>query len=151
MLNDPRYTGRKITQSVIDSTKLPSLAQGLDKLGRALFAAKDVMSDDIREVRQAAQAYSPTRSRTYRDLIDVCRLLGASPSAPTAVRAAAAETSAKAQAAVVWEGHNRNSPNSRGISIDFSSGLDFLQFQPDYSRLALARATFWDEFLAAAP
>ncbi|MCW5939740.1 MAG: hypothetical protein KF884_00555 [Fimbriimonadaceae bacterium] len=151
MVNDPRYTGRKITQSVVDTTKLPALAQGVDKLGRSLFAAKDVMADDIREVRQTAQAYSPTRSRTYRDLIDVCRLLGASPSAPTSVRTAAGEASALAQAAVVWEGHNQNSPNSRGLSIDFSSGLDFLQFQPDYSRLALARATFWDEWLAAAP
>ena len=52
--------------------------------------------------------------------------------------------------AVVWEGHNDNSPGSKGISIEFSSPFFFQFVSADYASLAFSQFN-WDEFLATAP
>lgn len=53
--------------------------------------------------------------------------------------------------AVVWEGHNANSPNSHGLSIDFSSSSQFASSAEDYSLMRFANVTQWNEWLAVAP
>ncbi|MCE2766512.1 MAG: hypothetical protein LW628_06295 [Fimbriimonadaceae bacterium] len=53
--------------------------------------------------------------------------------------------------ALVWEGHNSKSPNSNGVSIDFSPGSIIAPTLSDYQKLKFAQATQWDEFLTTAP
>jgi hypothetical protein len=145
------FANRKITQSVIDTSKLPAVATALDELGRALFAHRTALQTVAPWVRANAQSYSPTRLRFYRDLVHLCALLETHPDAPGAVRAAAREARARATAAVAWEGSNVHSPNSNGIAIDFSPGDTFAMSQGDYRELKLAQDTWWDEWLMVAP
>jgi hypothetical protein len=67
------------------------------------------------------------------------------------VLAATAGVKTAVNDAIVWEGHNANSINSTGLSIDFSSGTTFASSSSDYALMKLALATQWDEFLAVAP
>ncbi|MBS1712835.1 MAG: hypothetical protein JST30_00715 [Armatimonadetes bacterium] len=151
MLGYPPYASRKITQSVLDVTKLPALASALDDLGHRLFDDRAVLGTVLPKVRDDAQSYSPTATRYYRDLYDVCRLLISDAGVPTAVKAAASNVQAAVDDATVWEGHNAQSANSHGVSIDFSEGSNFQSYRSDYIRLKLAADTFWDEFLGSSP
>ena len=54
-------------------------------------------------------------------------------------------------AAIVYEGHNANSPGSHGISIDFSSSTEFSGLAGDYQQLRFGQETQWDEWLTIAP
>jgi len=151
MLNNPPYASRKITQSVFDTSKLALVATALDSFGRELFSNKDTMASLIAQIRAAAQSYSPTPTRTYRDLIDICARFKADGSTPVSVKNAATALQNAIASARVWEGHNIHSPGSNGLAIDFSSGSQFQSYRPDYIQMKLAKDTFWDEFLGAAP
>lgn len=151
MVNYSPYASRKITQSVIDTSRLPLLATALDGLGAAMFEHVTALQTIVPAVRTQAQSYSPTTLRTYRDLIHVCSLLEGSAGIPAAVQSAAQLARTRAAEAIVWEGHNAQSPNSAGIAIDFSSGSRFSSTQSDYRRLKLAQDTRWDEWLMIAP
>ncbi|MDI9635144.1 clostripain-related cysteine peptidase [Kamptonema cortianum] len=148
----PAGQGFKITQSVLDSTKLSALATALDVLGTELQIHGPAMPGVIQTVRANAQSYSPTFSRVYRDIVDVCLRLEAEPSVPGSVKAACANVRVAVANAVVWEGHNSNSPGSHGISIDFSSAGTFSGGTAfDYARLKFAQDTSWNEWLSIAP
>jgi hypothetical protein len=151
MVQNPAYRDRKITQSVLESSRLPSLVDAVSDLGAAMRAAGTQMDAVSPDVRAQAQAYSPTQTRTYRDLGHVCRLLVAHPQVPATVAARAQEVLDALGLAVVHEGHNNLSANSSGVSVDFSSRDVFPSLRTDYIRLQLARDAFWDEWLAVAP
>lgn len=151
MLNNPPYVGRKITQSVFESAKLGAVASALNTLGQELSANKNAMAAIIAKVRTDSQSYSPNATRVYRDLIDVCKRLKAESGTPASVKTAATGVQNAVLAARVWEDHNVHSPGSNGLSVDFSSGSTFQSYRPDYIRLKLAKDTFWDEYLGAAP
>lgn len=150
MLAVPAYASRKITQSVIDTSKLPALATAISNLGTELIANQASLTSIIQNIRTTAQSYSPTSSRVYRDLIDVCLRLEAANTiqsvddASAAVRAAAAD-------AIVYEGHNANSAGSKGLAIDFSASDTFTSSAADYALLQFAIDTQWNEWLAVAP
>ncbi|MER3496778.1 MAG: hypothetical protein C4320_08450, partial [Armatimonadota bacterium] len=150
MLAVPAYATRKITQSSIDTARVPALAGAVDTLGKALIANAADVAGIIPGIRSAAQAYSQSGARTYRDLWDVCIRLEQGTS-NAAVINAAQNVRAAIGSAVVQEGHNANSPNSHGISIDFSAGTTFASSITDYRRLQFARDTQWDEYLQQAP
>ncbi len=150
MLNDPRYGGRKITQSVIDTSRLEALAQALDGLGLALFANRLNFAPAIAASRQEAQSYSPRPFRTYRDLVDLGDRFVAN-GLPSAVVDATRAVQTAVRDAIVWEGSNAQSPRSHGVSIDFSDGSSFQDNRLDYLRMKLAQDTSWDEFLSIAP
>lgn len=150
MLNNPPYATRKITQSVIRTDRLTPLAQAIDGLAGALIAEGSANDALILSVRGSAQAFSDTPSRKYRDLIDICQRLKAG-GASAAVSAQCDAVIAAAQAALIWEGSNAQSPNANGISIDFMSGSLFAAWGTDYRRMNFAADTRWDEFLAQAP
>lgn len=151
MLAVPEYRNRKITQSVIDTSRLPALATALNSLAAQLIANVNSIGGNIQVVRQNTQTYSQTSVRYYRDLFDLCRNIRTE-IVNTPVRNAAQNVQIAVQNAVVWEGHNDQSPNSNGISIDFSPGNVFRQAsQNDYARLRLAADTRWPEWLAMAP
>ncbi len=150
-LADPAYVTRKITQSVIDTSKLPALVQAIDALGTNLVANASTLSLVTQNVRGASQTYSQTVTRYYRDLYDVCSRYEADPVTPASTKTACANVRAAITAAVVWEDHNSQSPNSHGISIDFSPGTTFSGLRSDYIQLRFSQASSWATWLGVAP
>lgn len=151
MLEYPPYVSRQITQSVIDPTRLPALVTAVDNLAAAMIANSAQLTVPTRNARNNAQSYKPTLSRYFRDLWDLCRVLIADANTPAPVKTAAASVQTAVENAVLHEGHNSNSPNSHGISIDFSPSTFFSSVQTDYGRLDLAADSRWDEWLRIAP
>ncbi|MBI5706053.1 MAG: Ig-like domain-containing protein [Armatimonadetes bacterium] len=152
MLAVPGYASRKITQSVIDTSKLPALGTAVDALADELIANVGTIGSAIVNVRTSAQSYSPTSNRVYRDLVHVCDLLISQVSV-TSIQTAAGNVKTAINDALVWEGHNSNSPNSHGVSIDFSSSTTFNlgTTAVDYALMRFAADTSWNEWLQIAP
>ncbi|MBV6457886.1 MAG: hypothetical protein HONBIEJF_01006 [Fimbriimonadaceae bacterium] len=151
MLAVEDYVNRKITQSVLDTSKFPNLVTAVDALADDLALNKTTLATAIKNARDTAQSYSPRTNRFYRDLIDLCRILVADATVPAGTKSLAAAVIAAAQAAIVHEGHNANSANSAGISIDFSPADVFTSLASDYSKLKFAADSRWDEWLSVAP
>jgi hypothetical protein len=150
MLAVPAYNTKKITQSVLDTSKLPALATAISTLGTELMNNVGSLTAAIQTARVNSQAYSPSSNRVYRDLKDICLRIEAGTTNSSVLSATAGVKAAIADA-VVWEGHNANSINSAGISIDFSSGSTFASASSDYALMKFAIATQWNEYLAIAP
>lgn len=151
MLAHPPYQNRKITQSVIRTDRLPALVASIDALADQLIIHRDDIIDVVQDARQTAQSYSPTNLRFYRDLIDLCEIMRDNPLTPAPVVQACQNTITAAQNAIIWEGHNNQSPSSNGISIDFSPGDIFQSVRLDYAKLRLAQETKWFDWLTIAP
>ncbi|MCB0826531.1 MAG: hypothetical protein KDC26_10105 [Armatimonadetes bacterium] len=151
MVNNPPYATRKITQSVIDTTQMTALATALHNFAQELISNKVAVTTAVQTARATAQSYSPNSTRTYRDIIDLCLILEADATVPANVKTAAANARAAVDAAIIWEGHNAQSPKSNGLSIDFSSQGNYSIFRTDYERLKFAQDTFWNEWLGQAP
>lgn len=151
MVNNPDYALRKITQSVLDTTKLPALATAVASLANSLIANQGSIGVQVQFARATAQAYSPRTNRVYRDLKDLLQILKNSANIPAAVATQCTATQAAASDAIVWEGHNSNSANSTGISIDFSSSSEFTGAALDYGLMKFAQASGWGSWLQVAP
>ncbi len=151
MLAVDAYRDRKITQSSIDTSQLDPLAAAIDALAQQLITAGSSITLQVQNARNNAQSYSPTQSRYYRDLVDLCLKLEASSGMPVGVISACVNVRAAVANAVAWEGHNAMSPGSHGIAIDFSPASRFMSGAPDYQQLKFAQATRWDEWLSVAP
>lgn len=140
-----------ITQSVIDTTQLPSLVTSTSALSDALIANVGSLGTIAPQVRASAQAYSNNSvNGHYRDLYDVCLKLE-NFGAPTAVITAEQSVRAAVSQAVVYEGHNANSQGSHGVSIDFSSSSQFASLANDYQNLRFGQETHWGQWLSVAP
>lgn len=155
MLAVPEYNSRKITQSVLDSSRLVALAQAADGLAGALIANAGAVTNHVRWTRDNSQSYSPTASRFFRDLYDLTLKLDDSQTQfgalPADVLNANAAVRDAVSAAVVWEGNNSNSPGSHGVSVDFSPANRIGGSLFDYRRMRFAQDTRWDEWLQIAP
>ncbi len=151
MLGYAPYNSRKITQSVIDSSKLVALRTSIDNLATLMIANAGSLTTAIPAARNNSKAYSDTSTRKYRDLVDVCLKLEADVSVPTVVKTACADVRAKVTAAVIHEGNNANSEPSYGISIDFSPSGLFTTYALDYAQMKFAQDSSWNEFLSQAP
>jgi hypothetical protein len=152
MVQNPPYATRKITQSVLDTAKLGDLAGSLSAYGQALIDNQANIASQVQYARTNAQSFSPTAGRYYRDLKDLTLKLDAAPGGiPNSLKTAGASLRAAADAAIVWEGHNAQSPQSTGIAIDFSPANRFGQFADDYAKMTLSQATQWNEWLVIAP
>ena len=150
MLEVTAYQTRKITQSVVDTTKLGALETALDGLADNLILNVATIGPQIQSLRSAAQSYSPTSFRVYRDIDHLCQLMATTITIPE-IQTAANNVRTAFDDAIVWEGHNANSPNSRGLSIDFSSAAQFAPVADDYAFMRFANATSWNEWLLIAP
>jgi hypothetical protein len=118
--------------------------------GPAAINEVRLLYSPIENARALAQSYSQTSTRFYRDLFDLTlRLEG--PGVPADVVAAGAAARRAVQDAMVWEGNNANSPDSHGVSIDFTPSSRIGGSIIDYRRLKFAQDTSWDELLTAAP
>ncbi|MFY9235435.1 MAG: clostripain-related cysteine peptidase [Fimbriimonadaceae bacterium] len=154
MLGVGGYVNRKITQSSIETAQLDGLASALDNLAVELIANQASIGADIAWVRDNTKSYSESQAmnRHFRDVVDLCLKIESRLAAFPSIVSAAAAVRAAAAAAVVWEGHNNNSLNSYGVSIDFSKASDFnLNNSTDYALLRFATATQWNEWLQIAP
>lgn len=150
MLAVPEYSTRKITQSVLDTSKLAAVSTALDALAQELIANKDALATAVQTVRQESQSYSPTTNRFYRDAWDLADRLSKETSIAS-VKTACAGLKAAVEDAVIYEGHNAHSPGSHGLAVDFSPAERFTASALDYAVLKLARDTKWNEWLAQAP
>lgn len=152
MLSVPAYNVSKITQSVIDTSKLPALSTAVDDLANALITNSGSTASGIKTARDTTQSYSETTvpPRHYRDIADLMEKLKTNINIPSVQDAAIAVQNANA-AAVVWEGHNSHSTGSHGLSIDFSDSQSFLNSAADYSEMKWGKANRWGQFLALAP
>lgn len=153
--------GTPITQSVIDTTQLPALATSTSSLADALIANKASLTNLVPFVRNTAEKYDdfgPPLNRLYRDLYDVCSILqnggGGNPPAPSPVITAAQNLQAAIVTAVPYQRHSVQSPNSHGVSIDFSQSADFLANKyTDYQQLSFGSDSnlHWMSWLTQAP
>ncbi|MBS1716323.1 MAG: hypothetical protein JSS72_01170 [Armatimonadetes bacterium] len=146
----PDYASRKITQSVIDPTKLPALANSVKSLGATMVTDIGQLQTIVPAVRSVAQKYE-SDNRYFFDLEDICNRLNGSPGIPPDVVTAANAVIQSIGAAVVYEGHNTNSPGSHGIAIDFSPSSFYGNVASDYNQLQWETASQWGNFLSVAP
>jgi hypothetical protein len=151
MINHPPYATRKITQSSLDTSKLGALAVALDTLAGELIANRAALTSAIPVVRNTSQSYSPTASRYFRDIKDLCEKLEAHVDTPASVRTASAAVRTALNQVVVWEASNSNSPRSHGLSIDFSPQDFFGSVAASYRLMDFGKDTRWDEWLSQAP
>ncbi len=151
------FPGRKITQSILDTSTFAPLATALSTFGTELKNNSSTLAGLIQTTRSSAQSFSPSSTRNYRDLLDVAKRIEAGTALPgvlssiTALKSAAANT-------IVYEAHNSNSFYATGLAIDFSPASTFNAADSlgnvratDYAKLKLAQDTQWNEFLAIAP
>lgn len=136
-----------ITQSVVDTSKLESVATALDNLAGALIERRNLYVNALRSARQNAQSYASYPE--YKDLWHVAQLIKEyTGDGILAARVNALHASLRE--AILYEAHadNQRVRNSYGLSIYYPNAGDYLG---RYSNLALARATRWDEWLQQAP
>ncbi len=145
------YQFRKITQSVVSSSQLNNVATSLSALADQLITHRLAIAGQIQTIRNTAQSYSPASTRVYRDIVDVCFRLEGDLTIPQSVRTAASNVRTAIAQAVVYEYSNAESPNSHGLSIDFSDTSTYATFRTDYERMKLAQDTNWNEWLGLAP
>ncbi|MBS1703263.1 MAG: hypothetical protein JST12_16485 [Armatimonadetes bacterium] len=150
MLAVPLYNTSKITQGVVDTSQLNSLASAVSTLGTELKNNSSSLTSAIQFARANAASFDVSSSRYYRDLYDLCLKLEANTSIPSVLSATAGVKSA-ASNAIVWAGHNSLSPASTGLAIDFSTASAFSSQAANYRLLKLGQATQWNEFLEGAP
>lgn len=144
-----------ITQSVIDTSQLPGVVTATSSLADALIANVGQLGTIAPLVRSNAQGYDDIVIHGhYRDLFDVCLKLE-NFGAPAAVVTAEQAVRTAIGQAVVYNGHNQNSPGSHGISIDFSDSVSFTTGNPplsqDYALLRFGQETHWGQWLLIAP
>jgi hypothetical protein len=149
MLAYPPYESRKITESVLDSSKLDGVAAACSTLATTLMAHPE-LSDQIKTARAQTKGFSVTSFRAYLDLIGFCQELSTLVTNPEVVAACQAVITAT-EDAIVWEGHNQVSAKSHGLSIDLSTSTQFSRVATSYQNLQWAMNTTWDEWLAVSP
>lgn len=147
---------KKITQSVVDTSKLGALAQAVSALGTKLIGQQTHLLTLIPPIRAASQSYSLNASfgRYFYDLFDVTQRIQSDTAGNPQladVNAACGPVLAAITAAVPYQRHNVNSPGSNGIAIDFSPSSSFSSYAADYGLLRFGQDTSWGAWLGVAP
>lgn len=141
-----------LTQSVVDTSKLPALKLALSGLADALRANPSAVATGVQTTRNTSRKYEPEiGSRYYYDLDQICTNLKLNLPGNSAVNTACDAVKTAIAAAVTKNGVNFNSPNSKGIAIDFSPSNYFATYNSDYAKLQVAVDSTWDEYLSVAP
>ncbi len=150
MINYPSYDNQKIEQSVVATAQLSGVASATASLRQAMVSNEAALAPIIPGLRNTVQSYLPTTTRYFYDSVDLCNQLSAGTSI-SSVQTACTSYVAAVNTAIVWEGHNSNSPGSHGLSIDFSPSSFFNTVSNDYTQLAWNTATDWSQWLSIAP
>lgn len=150
MINNYGNSG-KITQSVLESSKLPALASAVNTLATDLIANASGFGSAITGTRNTVQGYNVNSTRYYQDLRAIVQKLPTMAGVPTSTINACNAVDTAIANAVVWEGHNTLSSGSRGVSIDNSPGSVFSPAATDYAKLKWATDSKWGNWLLASP
>lgn len=151
-----RDSSRAVTLSVVQSDKLPALAQSLGDLARTLTAAmrKDPAAWRALARARARTEYVGSRDGTMLDLIHLAQLVKKEFDGQPAIVAKCDAVIAAAQAAVVHNIHGKDRPNANGLTIVFPATAEALAGDADdppsvYGRMAQARRLAWFPMLSA--
>lgn len=133
-----------ITQSVVDTSKLGTLAQSLNTFAVKLDAhIADSRSAEVL-ARNTAQNYAYPENKDLWDYANIIKLNAAS----SDLQQAASAVQSAIQAAVLTEQHGSINGNSHGIAIYVPDPLSYLS---SYANLALSRDTLWPKWLQDQP
>ncbi len=154
----------EITQSVIDTSRVPAVATAINSLGDALLKAKGQWGEQIAFARDNAENYAYSENK---DILDFVRLLTENPSGSQTPRvndagvlAACAQVKLALGSAIVKNVNGSQHPRSNGQSILLCSPnlyrrLDIEQadgFGQRYGELAMTKAApRWQAFLTEGP
>jgi hypothetical protein len=141
------YRGEEVTLSALDLRRSRAVAGAVDKLGQALAKAIKAPAE-YGAVSKALNATQRYEIRDFFDLYDLCANLKRF-SKTTAVKAAAQavmDATAGVGGFVLAEKHRgRKMAKSHGVTIYVPRG----EASVAYPRLDFAKATRWDDFIAA--
>jgi hypothetical protein len=152
------YNSTILTQSVIDLTRMDALATSLNSFASSLRTHVNDQASVIRSARDTAQSY---KYPDNKDLYHYTSLIRNGTSASDLGLAAANLQTAltnSASGAIFYSRHGPSGQaNSNGLAIYIPSAFTFTHTDPnfgiipsvEYAKLALAKATLWDEFLGA--
>lgn len=154
-------TGSEITQSVLDASKVGSLAPTLNTLGAALTSAQGAWGTQIATARRQSETYGDSGRIDYtqnKDLIDFLNKLGSvgDPGVISAVQGVRSSLSAT----ILSNANGSQHPRSNGLSIYIPSPLQYAAteeqqndgFGQPYSALSFSRAApAWRSFLQTGP
>ncbi len=132
------------TQSMVDLTRMASVATALDAFADQLLFRRAVDRAAVYSARIGAESFAYADNRDLYDYADRVRT-GAT--TPELVASAAALQSALSQA-VLAEGHGSLHSDAHGLAIYLPGPAAYLT---TYSSLALARMTDWDTWLQEQP
>jgi hypothetical protein len=157
-------SGSNITQSVLDTSKLVTIAPAVDALGTALSAAQGNYGAAISNARAASESYAYPENH---DLLDFTRALatsdpktGQTVTADPGVSAAVGQVQGAVQAALAFNTHGDQHPRSNGLAIFLPTPTDYALIDAEqangfgqrYSTLSLAQAApNWMNFLVNGP
>ncbi|MDR3692836.1 MAG: clostripain-related cysteine peptidase [Fimbriimonas sp.] len=150
MTQYPQYATDKIEESVIDTSQMAGVASAASALSAAMIANAGAIDGIIPQARSNTQAYLPSSTQYYYDVVDLCHQISAL-TANAPVQTACANLATAVGTAVIWEGHNSHSAGSHGLSIDFSPSSYFKGVSSDYTQLAWSTPSAWGQWLAVAP
>lgn len=134
-----------ITQSVVETAKLPAVVSAVDRLAGALRAVAGVYPTELANARKAADRYADPE---FKDLAHYAALVRANIN-DAEVDAAADAVLAAVQSAVVAAYHGSEHPNAQGLSIYLPDPGGYAADAASYAGLALALDSQWDAWLGA--
>ncbi len=135
-----------ITQSVIDLSKMASVATALDSFGSVLKAHVTDQQSVITNARNGAQSYAYPDNKDLYHFADLIRTTTTASDLQQAAFNVEASLRGTGKA-VIYSGHGPSQTNSFGMAIYVPAPADYLT---TYSNLALTRtAPHWSQFLQA--
>ena len=146
----------RITQSLLDTSKIAPLTAAVNDFGAALLAAKAGFGDKIADARESSEYFDYDENK---DLLDFARLVKENVSDP-AVQSTATRVEEAARAVIVKSVHKIDHPNAQGVAIYLPSPAGYRRddisqangFGQRYTELLFARdAPNWQSFLSQGP
>ncbi|MCX6361837.1 MAG: clostripain-related cysteine peptidase [Armatimonadetes bacterium] len=132
------------TQSVIDLTKMETVASALNAFANQLLAKRAVDRAAVYSARIGAESFAYADNR---DLYDYAGLVRTTATTPDLVASAAGLQTALSDA-IVAEGHGTLHADAHGLAVYLPAPASYLT---SYANLALARTTDWDSWLQLQP
>lgn len=139
---------RRITQSSLRTSAIPSLAAAVSQLGQQLIANNGFYDPEVSLARATSETFRNDSNGCFVDLVDLAfnlkALIG-----NAGIDAACDAVMAAVAGAVVHEHHNNLAPNAHGVSIEF--GDRNRSYWNDYNLLQISADTLWDDWLRLSP
>lgn len=128
------------TQSAVDLSRLPQVATALDGFAQSLMFHATTDGAAIRDARRRAENYAYVDNKDLWHFAELLRTTATS----SGLRTAASAVQTALSSAIIANAHGSRHPNSHGLAIYLPEPASYLM---NYTNLALARVTRWDEWL----